>query len=213
MLLLDTTASMHLPTADDDPRPRKDTVRDALRLLVPTLAEQDDATNGKGLVTIAFADGKAVLLGDLNAGNFEARWASIVWEGNTRIMPAWRALCSHYIAEFGHLALDKRPIALVAILTDGEALDIADFGRALAPGSLPDDFFVAIGVLGSGADHDTALASFLPFVRAQRRLKVVRLHSQGGTPGGSGSYSNGHQIADALRDMFKNAQLTAAGWV
>ena len=99
------------------------------------------------------------------------------------------------------------------LLTDGEALDIADFGRALAPGSLPDDFFVAIGVLGSGADHDTALASFLPFVRAQRRLKVVRLHSQGGTPGGSGSYSNGHQIADALRDMFKNAQLTAAGWV
>jgi hypothetical protein len=162
MLLLDTTASMHLPTAADDPKPRKDTVREALDLLVRPLAEQDSAG---GVVCISFADGRATLLGDLNPANFADTWASITWEGNTRIMPAWRALCSHYIAEFGALPLAQRPIALVAILTDGEALDIDEFGRALAPGALPEDIFVGIGIVGSGADHDNALRSFLVRMR------------------------------------------------
>jgi hypothetical protein len=162
MLLLDTTASMHLPTAADDPKPRKDTVREALELLVRPLAEQDSAG---GVVCISFADGRATLLGDLNPANFADTWASITWEGTTRIMPAWRALCSHYIAEFGALPLVQRPIALVAILTDGEALDIEEFGRALAPGALPEDIFVGIGIVGSGADHDNALRSFLVRMR------------------------------------------------
>lgn len=98
-------------------------------------------------------------------------------------------------------------------MTDGEALDIEEFGRALAPGSLPDDIFVGVGIVGSGDDHDAALRSFLPYVQRQSRLKIIRLKSQGGTPGGTGAVSNGQQIADALRDMFRNSQFTyAAGW-
>jgi len=102
-------------------------------------------------------------------------------------------------------------IAQVAILTDGEAGDIAAFGQAMR--DLPKDIFVGIGIVGFGEEHDKTLRSLMPFVRAQPRVKIIQLRSRGGTPGGTGAESNGHQIAEALRSMFQDAKISPAGWM
>ena len=83
----------------------------------------------------------------------------------------------------------------------------------MAPGALPDDIYIGIGIVGSGEDLDEALRSFLPYVQRQPRLKLIRLHSHGGTPGGTGARSNAQEMAAALRDMFERSHFSnEAGW-
>ncbi len=63
MLLLDTTGSMNYHTSATDPTPRKDTIREAISIIVDKLAAEDSQASkeeeGGGIRTITFADGTA----------------------------------------------------------------------------------------------------------------------------------------------------------
>src|SRR5712692_385156 len=79
MLLLDTTGSMNYPTSATDQTPRKDTIREAISLVVDSLAAEDSQAGheaeGGGLRTVTFADGQAHDWGDLNPANLAQKWA------------------------------------------------------------------------------------------------------------------------------------------
>jgi hypothetical protein len=91
MLLLDTTGSMNYPTSAGDPTPRRDTIREAISIIVDSLAAEDSQAGqeeeGGGLRTVTFADGQAHDIGDLNPANLAQKWAQVRWAGGTRIMP------------------------------------------------------------------------------------------------------------------------------
>jgi hypothetical protein len=207
MLLLDVTGSMNYATDVNNPKKRLDTVREALHLLVPRLGEHDGEAekekDGGGLRTVTFADGVASDLGDLSVSNLDAKFAQIRWHGSTWIMPGWSALLQVYLNEFGQRPPTERPLVLVAVLTDGEAADIVNFGFAMQ--QLPMGVYVAIGIVGFGVEHDNAMRSFLPIASAQPRCRIVQVSS------GPAGDTNVHQIADALEMMFR-APLTTTGW-
>ncbi len=63
MLLLDTTGSMNFGTAENDSTPRRDTIREAISIIVTRLAAADSQAGkeaeGGGLRTVTFADGQS----------------------------------------------------------------------------------------------------------------------------------------------------------
>src|SRR5579875_2877310 len=136
MLLLDTTGSMNYPTSASDPTPRKDTIREAISLIVESLAAADSQAaqeeGGGGLRTVTFAKGEAEDIEDLNPNNLQQKWNQIRWAGGTRIMPGWNTLVDTYQDEFGHLPPDQRPLLLALVITDGEADDTDRFAQAIA---------------------------------------------------------------------------------
>ncbi len=81
MLLLDTTGSMNFATSEHDKTPRKNTIREAISLIVDRLAAADsqaaEEEEGGGLRTITVADGRAHDLGDLNPDNLIQKWNMI----------------------------------------------------------------------------------------------------------------------------------------
>src|SRR5258708_12243565 len=92
MLLLDTTGSMNYATAQNDPTPRKDTIREAISIIVSRLAAADSQAaheeEGGGLRTITFADGQAHDIGDLNPDNLQHKWSPIPRPLGPRPLPA-----------------------------------------------------------------------------------------------------------------------------
>src|SRR5258708_32589028 len=136
MLLLDTTGSMNYATAQNDPTPRKDTIREAISIIVSRLAAHDsqaeDEEEGGGLRTITFADGQAHDLGDLNPDNLQQKWSRIRWGGGTRIMPGFNLLLKTYTEEFGARPQAERPLLLALVITDGEADDTETFRNSMA---------------------------------------------------------------------------------
>lgn len=78
---------MNFASSATDPTKRKDTVKAALRLLVPRLGEHDsqagEEEEGGGLRTVTFADGNGVDIGDLNPGNLDEKFGAIKWAGGT----------------------------------------------------------------------------------------------------------------------------------
>src|SRR5260370_39208029 len=127
MLLLDTTGSMNYATAQNDPTPRKDTIREAISIIVSRLAAADSQAaqeeEGGGLRTITFADGQAHDIGDLNPNNLQQKWSRIRWGGGKRIMPGFNTLLKTYTDEFGQETPAERPLLLALIITDDEAED------------------------------------------------------------------------------------------
>src|SRR5579883_1537351 len=159
MLLLDTTGSMNYGTSENDPTPRKDTIREAISLIVERLGAADsqaaEEEEGGGLRTITFADGQAHDIGDLNPDNLREKWSHIRWSGGTRIMPGFNLLLKTYTDEFGSKPLEERPLLLALVITDGEADDTEAFKDIVnrAAGSM----YVALAIIGHGAEHDMAL--------------------------------------------------------
>src|SRR5215469_3943098 len=100
MLLLDTTGSMNWATSETDTTPRKNTIREAISIIVSRLAAIDSQAakeeGGGGLRTITFADGKAYDIEDLNPTNLQDKWNRIHWAGGTRIMPGFNMLLKTY---------------------------------------------------------------------------------------------------------------------
>jgi hypothetical protein len=175
MLLLDTTGSMNYETGENDDTPRRDTVREAISLIVERLAAEDSQAEheegGGGLRTVTFADGRAVDQGDLNAGNLAQRWQDIRWAGGTTIMPGWNALMEVYQDEFGATPPDQRPLLLALVITDGEALDTDAFAAAIAAAT--GVVYVVIALIGFGAEHDRALAAYQAIEQRSGHVKVV----------------------------------------
>jgi hypothetical protein len=170
-LLLDITASMNAPIARNDATPRLKVVKDAVKLLVAQMPHLDTASKN-GLHTITFAGGVAQDIAELTVQNFEAKWSKINWEGNTRIMPAWKLMHNAFAAKFGRLPEPQQPALLALLVTDGDSLDIQEFERTLASDQ---NSYVVVALVGWGEEHDLALRSFNAIARTNPRLKVIPL--------------------------------------
>jgi len=194
MLLLDTTGSMSEGTSAEDSTPRKDTIREAIGLIVSALAKHDSqASNeddGGGLLTVTFAGGKARNLDDLNPQNLKKKWGSIHWGGGTYIMPGWRKLLHVYKEEFGKRPKEKRPVLMALVITDGEATDGEEFGKAL--NNLHGAVFVTVAIIGFGEAHDACLRSYNSIAQSNAHVRVVSLDS----------VTDPQKIADSLIKMI-----------
>jgi len=175
MLLLDTTGSMNYGSAANDPTPRKDVIREAISIIVERLGAEDsqaaEEEEGGGLRTVTFADGQARDIGDLNPDNLQEKWSHIRWAGGTRIMPGFNTLLKTYSDEFGSEPLEERPLLLALVITDGEADDTEAFKNtvARAAGSM----YVALAIIGYGAEHDRALRAYQQVEAQNAHVKVL----------------------------------------
>lgn len=194
MLLLDTTGSMNYPTSANDQTPRRDTIREAISLIVESLAAEDSQAaheeEGGGMRTVTFADGSAHDLGDLNPANLAQKWAQIRWAGGTRVLPGWNMLIDVYQDEFGQEAPEQRPTLLALVITDGEADDTDRFAQAISGAS--GGVYIAIALIGYGAEHDRALAAYKAIESNNGHVRVLTFASE----------TNPQTIADALLRMI-----------
>jgi len=175
MLLLDTTGSMNWATSETDTTPRKNTIREAISIIVSRLAAIDSQAakeeGGGGLRTITFADGKAYDIEDLNPNNLQDKWNRIHWAGGTRIMPGFNMLLKTYIDEFGKEPQEERPLLLALVITDGEADDTDGFRNtvARAAGSM----YVVLAIIGYGPEHDRAVQAYQQIEAQNAHVKVI----------------------------------------
>ncbi len=180
MLLLDVTGSMNYGTSADDHTPRRDTIREAISIIVATLGAEDSQAGQEGdeggLRTVTFAGGQAHDIGDLNPANLAQKWARINWAGGTRILPGWQTLLATYMEEFGQADPSERPMLLALIITDGEADDTAPFAQALEQAS--GLVYAVLAIIGYGPDHDAALQAYQAIAQANPHVRVVTLASQ-----------------------------------
>ncbi len=180
MLLLDTTGSMNYATSEHDTTPRKNTIREAISLIVARLAAADsqaaEEEEGGGLRTVTFADGRAQDLGDLNSDNLAQKWNTIQWGGGTRIMPGFNLLLKTYTDEFGSEPVAERPLLMALVITDGEADDTQAFMNtvARAAGSM----YVALAIIGYGPEHDRALRAYQQVEAQNAHVKVLSFASE-----------------------------------
>ena len=195
MLLLDTTGSMNYRTSAEEPTPRRDTIREAISIIVSELAAADSQAakeeEGGGLRTITFADGQAHDIGDLNPNNLRDKWNHIRWGGGTRIMPGFNLLLKTYTDEFGSVPQDERPLLLALVITDGEADDTDAFRNvvARAAGSM----YVALAIIGYGPEHDRALQAYQQVQAQNAHVKVMPFAGE----------TDPEVIARALLDMME----------
>ncbi|HVA88976.1 MAG TPA: hypothetical protein VNL71_03960 [Chloroflexota bacterium] len=194
MLLLDTTGSMNYPTAADNQTARKDTIHEAISIIVQELAAQDSQAGheeeGGGLRTVTFADGQAHDIGDLNPANLSQKWGQIRWAGGTRVMPGWNTLIDVYQDEFGQEPPDSRPLLMALVITDGEADDTDRFAQAVSGAS--GGVYVAIALIGFGTEYDRVLAAYRKIEENNGHVKVLTF----------GGETNPQVIADALLRMI-----------
>lgn len=190
MLLLDTTGSMSYPAADGSSVRRMDVIREALNIIVAKLAAEDsqaeeEAKTGAkdmtgeqagGLMTVTFANGSAVDLGDLNPDNLTRKWDSIHFGGNTQIMPGWSQLVEVYMEEFGDTPKQDRPHLLATVITDGEATDTDEFARTLSQNT--GGTYAIIAIVGYGEEHDRALAAYRAVAVKNDHVRVVTFDSE-----------------------------------
>lgn len=180
MLLLDTTGSMNYPTSESDSTPRKDTIREAISLIVSELAAQDSQASkeeeGGGLRTVTFAGGNAYDLDDLNPNNLSQKWAGIHWAGGTRIMPGLNKLIEVYNDEFGSRPAADRPLLMALVITDGEADDTDRFAQAVAQAA--GGVYFALAIIGYGPEHDAALRQYKAIEDKNAHVKVLPFASE-----------------------------------
>src|SRR5579883_1986114 len=180
MLLLDVTGSMNYGTSANNPTPRRDTIHEAIGIIVAALAEQDSQAaheeGGGGLRTVIFSGGRAADIGDLNPSNLNQVWSQIQWGGGTRIMPGWNTLINTYMQEFGQEDPSRRPVLMALVITDGEADDTAQFAQAVAQAS--GGVYVALAIIGYGPEHDAALRAYQQIEQTNGNVKVIPFGSK-----------------------------------
>ncbi len=166
---------MNYGSAANDSTPRKDVIREAISIIVERLGAADsqaaEEEEGGGLRTVTFADGQAHDIGDLNPNNLNEKWSHIRWAGGTRIMPGFNMLLKTYSDEFGSEPLEKRPLLMALVITDGEADDTEAFKNtvARATGSM----YVVLVIIGYGAEHDRALHAYQQVEAQNAHVKVL----------------------------------------
>jgi len=180
MLLLDITGSMNYHTSATDPTPRKDTIREAILLLVKELGEKDSQGdregNEGGLRTVTFSGGSATDIGDLNVKNLREKWSRITFAGGTHILPGWNKLFEVYMTEFGRQDPASRPTLMALIITDGEANDTEAFAAALS--SIRNQVYAVVAVIGYGPDYDSAFQAYKQVETRNSHVRVIPFDSQ-----------------------------------
>ena len=195
MLLLDTTGSMNWATSEADSTPRKNTIREAISIIVARLAAADSQAakeeEGGGLRTITFADGQAYDIEDLNPNNLQEKWNRIHWGGGTRIMPGFNLLLKAYADEFGAKPPAERPLLLALVITDGEADDTDTFRNTVARAA--GNMYVVLAIIGYGPEHDRALQAYQQIEAQNAHVKVMPFAGE----------TNPEVIANALFRMIE----------
>jgi hypothetical protein len=198
MLLLDTTGSMSFPAADGSKVERREVVHEAIGRIIEVL-EAKDSQEAKeqaagedkgGVMTVTFAGGSAKNLDDISTRNLVEKWNSIQWGGGTQIMPGWNLLVDTYMEEFGDQPKTDRPALMALVITDGEADDAAEFAATMAQAK--GGTYVAIAIVGYGAEHDSALASFQNVAAGNDHVRVLTF----------GGETDPNVIADGLVAMI-----------
>jgi hypothetical protein len=168
---------MNYGTSENNATPRKDTIREAISIIVDALAAEDSQAaeeaeeGGGGLRTVTFAGGTAQDIGDLNPDNLDQKWKSISWAGGTYVMPGWNALIDAYMDEFGQTPAEQRPLLMALVITDGEASDTEQFAQAIAQAS--GGVYIVLAVIGYGHDHDKAVQAYQAIAQRNTHVKVV----------------------------------------
>ncbi|MFI5274090.1 MAG: hypothetical protein ACHQ4H_13735 [Ktedonobacterales bacterium] len=195
MLLLDTTGSMNYGTAENSTTPRKDTIKEAIGIIVAELTKEDSQAakeeEGGGLRAVTFAGGNAYDIGDLNPANLQQKWAGITWAGGTRIMPGLNKLIQVYNEEFGSEPPAERPLLMALVITDGEADDTDQFAHAVAQAS--GGVYFALAIIGYGPDHDSALRQYKAIEAQNAHVRVLPFAAE----------TNPEVIARALLKMIE----------
>ncbi len=195
MLLLDTTGSMNYRTSATDPTPRRDTIREAISIIVSRLAAADSQAEqeeeGGGLRTITFADGRAYDIGDVNPDNLQQKWNQIRWGGGTRIIPGFNLLLKTYTEEFGSRPQAERPILMALVITDGEADDTDAFRDMVARSG--GSMYIALAIIGYGPEHDRAYQAYKQVEAQNAHVKVLTFAGE----------TDPEVIADALMRMME----------
>lgn len=168
-------------------------VTEALGTILASLGVADspaeaEATAGKdagGLMTVVFSD-EAEEVGDLNPANWREKWSKFHPGGGTRIMPGWKLVVDDYLEEFGDKAEEDRPALVLLVVTDGEAADIVQFEAECAKAH--GHTYVAVAVVGYGADHDNTVAAYQKIAATNNHIQVYNF----------GSATDPNQFADGL---------------
>lgn len=175
MLLLDTTGSMNFPTEPGGHTKRRETIQEAIKLIVAELAEEDSQAaheeEGGGLRTVTFAGGEAYDIEDLNPDNLHDKWSQIRWGGGTYIMPGFEKLLEVYKDEFGSRPANERPTLMALVITDGEAEDTNEFAHAIE--KVGGVVYLALAILGFGDEHDRALRAYEQIATKNKHVKVI----------------------------------------
>jgi len=175
MLLLDVTASMNWSTSMTDKTPRKETVREALSLLVQALEGHDSQSNAEhaagipvsdigGLRTVTFSNRDAADNGDINSQNLASKWSEIKFCGGTYIMPGWQRVLQVFQSEFGERPLEQQPLVMLLIISDGAAYDMKEFVQLLKQ-ELPSNFLLTFALIGYDNDYMKAVAEYNTLVQ------------------------------------------------
>ena len=195
MLLLDTTGSMNYPTEEGGQTKRRETIQEAIALVVAELAKEDSQAaheeEGGGLRTVTFAGGEAYDIEDLNPDNLHAKWGHIRWGGGTYIMPGLEKLLEVYKDEFGSRPAEERPTLLALVITDGQAEDTNEFAQAIA--KVGGSMYIALAIIGFGVEHDRALRAYQEIETQNKHVKVIPF----------GSETDPEVIANALLRMIE----------
>jgi len=195
MLLLDTTGSMNFPTESGGQTKRRETIQEAIQIVVAELAKEDTQAaheeGGGGLRTVTFAGGDAYDIEDLNPNNLHAKWGQIRWGGGTYIMPGLAKLLEVYKDEFGSRPAQERPTLLALVITDGEAEDTNEFARAIS--QVGGSMYMALAIIGFGEEHDRALHAYQQIAVNNKHVKVFSF----------GSETDPDTIAQALLHMIE----------
>ncbi len=179
MLLLDVTGSMQFSTSPNSTVKRRDTVEEAIGMIVGEIAkhdsqavhEQGEGGEGGGLRTITFASGQADDIGDLNPANLRQKWQRIRWGGGTYIAVGWQKLKQVYREEFQRRPPAEQPKLLALVVTDGEAQDNDQFVQLLDQESR--STYIVIALLGHGQDHENATRRYADLAARNNHVKLV----------------------------------------
>ena len=182
VLLVDKSGSMNYAAAHGANISRWGVITEALPTLVATLGAADsqaeaEAAAGEdagGLMTVVFSD-RAEEVGDLNEANWREKWTKITPGGGTYIMPGWKLVVEDYLEEFGKQAEEDRPALLLLVVTDGEAADMAVFEAECARAH--GHTYVAVAVVGYGADHDNTIAAYQKISASNNHVQVYNFGS------------------------------------
>jgi hypothetical protein len=182
ILLVDKSGSMNYAAAHGANISRWGVVTEALPTLVATLGAADSQSEAEaaagedagGLMTVVFSD-RAEEVGDLNEANWREKWAKVIPGGGTYIMPGWQLVVADYLEEFGKKAEEDRPALLLLVVTDGEAADMAAFEAECAKAH--GHTYVAVAVVGYGADHDNTIAAYQRIAASNNHVQVYNFGS------------------------------------
>jgi uncharacterized protein YegL len=182
VLLVDKSGSMNYAAAHGANVSRWGIVTEALGTIVASLGTADsqaekEAAAGKdagGLMTVVFSD-EAEEVGDLNPANWREKWSKFRPGGGTRIMPGWKLVVDDYLEEFGDKAEEDRPALVLLVVTDGEAEDMEQFEAECAKAH--GHTYVAVAVVGYGADHDNTVAAYQKIAAKNNHVQVYNFGS------------------------------------